>query len=103
MCDEYVVISTHNSAANKLSPICVIVQPFLASLAPTNEGRESGVSLVDFGNIKNKSEPLMIMHFRCSYYCVHMINFSLVDWCSLIVPGKATVSGLRPLVDTTAL
>lgn len=68
---------THRTAANKLSPICVIVQPFLASLAPTNEGRDSGVSLVDFGkhkySIKNESEAfyidLPILLISYSYTC----------------------------------
>lgn len=47
---EFVVVNTHWTAANTLSPICVIVQPFLASFSPTNEGRESGVSLAEQWN-----------------------------------------------------
>lgn len=52
---EFVVVNTHWTAANTLSPICVIVQPFLASFSPTNEGRESGVSLAEQWNSVKQS------------------------------------------------
>lgn len=45
---------THRTAAKMLSPICVMVQPFLASFSPMNTGKASGKSLY--------SEKLTLRH-----------------------------------------